>query len=106
MSKKKTQKTEVIETPVVETVEIAPNVVAEVKKKPGRPVVENSARQMRLSARAARFSNGEVKKGRPVVENSARQMRLAAQAARIASGAVVRRGRPKVEKQVTDEVTA
>lgn len=103
MSKKKTQ-TQIEETVVM--VQENFNVEAEVKKKPGRPVVENSARQMRLSARAARFSNGEVKKGRPVVENSARQMRLAAQAARIASGAVVRRGRPKVEKQVTDEVTA
>ncbi len=33
-------------------------------------------------------------KGRPVVEGSARQARLAARAARVAAGGTVKRGRP------------
>ena len=69
----------------------------------GRPVVENSARQMRLAARAARVAaGGEVKRGRPAVQTSARQAKLAAQAARIAAGETIKRGRPKVEKVATE----
>ena len=67
----------------------------------GRPVVENSARQMRLAARAARVAEGgEVRRGRPTVANSARQAKLAVQAAKIAAGEVIKRGRPKMEKAV------
>ncbi len=77
--------------------------IVETVKSKGRPVVENSARQMRLAARAARVAaGGEVKRGRPAVQTSARQAKLAAQAARIAAGEVIRRGRPKVEKVVTE----
>jgi hypothetical protein len=69
----------------------------------GRPVVENSARQMRLAARAARVAaGGEVKRGRPAVETSARQAKLAAQAAKIAAGESIKRGRPKAEKVATE----
>jgi hypothetical protein len=76
-------------------------VVAEVVKQKGRPVVENSARQMRLAARAARVAEGgEVRRGRPTVANSARQAKLAVQAAKIAAGEVIKRGRPKMEKAV------
>ena len=76
-------------------------VVAEVVKQKGRPVVENSARQMRLAARAARVAEGgEVRRGRPTVANSARQAKLAVQAAKIAAGGVIKRGRPKMEKAV------
>ena len=82
----------------VETVE-----TVEVVKSKGRPVVENSARQMRLAARAARVAaGGEVKRGRPAVETSARQAKLAAQAARVAAGETIKRGRPKVEKVATE----
>ena len=63
----------------------------------GRPVVENSARQMRLAARAARIAEGgEVRKGRPSNPNSARQQRLATRV----EGVAVKRGRPKMEKVV------
>jgi len=65
-------------------------------KSKGRPVVENSARQMRLAARAIRVAaGGEVKRGRPSNPESARQQRLAVRA----SGVTVKRGRPKMEKQ-------
>ena len=78
-------------------------VVAEVVKQKGRPVVENSARQMRLAARAARVAaGGEVKRGRPAVQTSARQAKLAAQAAKIAAGESIKRGRPKAEKVATE----
>lgn len=71
-------------------------------KSKGRPVIENSARQMRLAARAARVAaGGEVRKGRPSNPDSARQQRLANRA----SG-VVKRGRPKMEKVATTEVAA
>ena len=77
----------------------------ETKKSKGRPTVEGSARQARLSARAARVAaGGEVKRGRPAVETSARQAKLAAQAARIAAGGSIQRGRPS--KKVTEVATA
>jgi hypothetical protein len=94
-----------VETPEVQTVEIAPNVVAEVKKKPGRPVVENSTRQIRLAARAARAqATGEVKRGRPANPNSARQAKMTARVNVLMNGGVIKRGRPKVEK--TESVAA
>ena len=65
----------------------------------GRPVVENSARQARLAARAARVAaGGSVQRGRPAVEGSARQAKLAAQAARVAAGGTIKRGRPATKK--------
>jgi hypothetical protein len=63
--------------------------------KRGRPTVGTSARQARLTARAARVAaGGEVKRGRPASDGSARQAKLAAQAARIAAGETIKRGRP------------
>jgi hypothetical protein len=67
-------------------------------KSKGRPTVEGSARQARLTARAARVAaGGEVKKGRPSNPDSARQQRLANRV----DGAAVKRGRPKMEKAET-----
>ncbi len=46
-----------------------------------------------------------MKKGRPVVEGSARQARLAARAARVvANGGTVKRGRPSKPKAEVDQV--
>ena len=46
-----------------------------------------------------------MKKGRPVVEGSARQARLAARAARVAAnGGTVKRGRPSKPKAEVDQV--
>lgn len=80
----------------------------EVVKSKGRPVVENSARQMRLAARAARVAaGGEVKRGRPAVATSARQAKLQAKAAKIEAGMTIKRGRPKTEKaEAATEVAA
>ena len=73
--------------------------------KRGRPVVANSARQAKLSARAERVANGgAVERGRPSNPNSKRQARLAAQEARKAAGITIKAGRPKVVK--TEEVVA
>lgn len=77
-----------VTTPVAES--------AEVKNKPGRPVMEGSKRQQKLAERAAKEAAGEtVKRGRPAVEGSKRQERLAKQAERKASGAEIKPGRPK-----------
>jgi exonuclease VII small subunit len=65
--------------------------VVEVKQL-GRPVNENSARQLRLKELELKRSNGELKRGRPVVENSERQLRLAKQAINKANG--IGQGRP------------
>lgn len=70
--------------------------------KRGRPVVETSARQAKLSARAERVAaGGSISRGRPSNPNSKRQARLNAQAERKAAGIEVKVGRPKVVK--TDE---
>ena len=88
----------------IQTVETIETVV----KQKGRPVVENSARQMRLAARAARVAaGGEVRRGRPVVAESARQAKLQAMAAKIEAGIIIKRGRPKMQKaEVATEVAA
>ena len=98
----------------------------------GRPVNENSVRQIRLKELELKRSNGELKRGRPVNTtserqlrlkiqainktlgigqgrpvnlNSARQIRLAElEAKKIANGGVIKRGRPVTI--VTDEVAA
>ena len=50
----------------------------EVVKQKGRPINENSPRQLRLKQQEERKLQGiELKKGRPVSENSNRQQRLA-----------------------------
>ena len=67
--------------------------------KRGRPTVNGSARQARLSARAARVAaGGEVKRGRPANQNSARQAKLAIKAAKIAAGESIKRGRPSIKQ--------
>jgi hypothetical protein len=64
--------------------------------KRGRPVINNSARQAKLAARAARVeAGGSIERGRPSNPNSKRQARLAAQAARKAAGIDIKVGRPK-----------
>ena len=80
-------------------VEVANN---EVKVK-GRPVNVNSARQKRLAELAAKREAGELKRGRPIIEGSERQKRLAEQAARKeANGGIVKRGRPKMNKEASE----
>jgi len=70
--------------------------------KRGRPVIENSARQAKLAARAERVANGgSVERGRPANPNSKRQARLAAQEARKAAGVEIKVGRPKTVKADT-----
>lgn len=111
---KKTKKTEVAEavaeTPAIETPTatetVTPVVVAEekAKGKPGRPIIEGSARQLRLQARAEKLANGgAVKRGRPAVEGSARQLRLQARAEKLAQGLEIKPGRPKMIKVETKE---
>jgi hypothetical protein len=51
------------------------SVTTETKQK-GRPVNVNSERQKRLAELEAKREAGELRKGRPVVEGSARQIRL------------------------------
>ena len=67
------------------------------KNPKGRPVVENSARQARLAARAARVAaGGEVKRGRPSNPNSARQTKLVNKAMAEANGVTIKIGRAHV----------
>ena len=60
--------------------------------KRGRPVDENSVRQLRLNELEAKRANGELKLGRPVDMSSPRQVRLAIQASNKANG--IGQGRP------------
>lgn len=72
----------------------------------GRPVDPNSERQKRLAELDAKRKNGELKRGRPVVEDSARQKRLAEMEARkAANGGTVKRGRPKMIKTETEQIS-
>ena len=70
----------------------------EQKRKPGRPVVEGSARQLKLAAQQVRaqLNGGVAKRGRPVVADSERQKRLAERESKLAAGIEIKRGRPKV----------
>ena len=71
----------------------------------GRPVNPNSERQKRLAELESIRVNGELKLGRPVNKNSARQKRLAElEAKRIANGGVIKRGRPAQVKLDNNEV--
>jgi hypothetical protein len=82
-----------------ETVTTVVTTVANESKRRGRPVVENSARQMKLAVVAAKINSGEtISRGRPSNPNSARQARLMAQEARKAAGIEVKVGRPKMAK--------
>lgn len=74
-------------------------VVAEATKetaKRGRPVIEGSARQAKLAAKAEKLAKGEtISRGRPSNPTSKRQARLMAQELRKAAGLEVKVGRPK-----------
>jgi len=62
----------------------------------GRKTNPNSARQIKLAAKAAAIANGtSIKPGRAADPNSARQQKLAAKAAAIAAGIEITKGRPK-----------
>jgi hypothetical protein len=64
--------------------------------KRGRPVVGESARQIKLAERAARVAaGGSIERGRPANPTSKRQARMSAQAARAAAGIAITVGRPK-----------
>jgi hypothetical protein len=77
--------------------ETTTNATATAKR--GRPVINNSARQAKLTARAERVAaGGSVERGRPSNPTSKRQARLAAQAARAAAGVAIKVGRPKAAK--------
>jgi hypothetical protein len=71
----------------------------------GRPIVSNSARQVRLEIRAQKVVSGlSISRGRPTDTQSARQVRLAEKAAKIAAGIEIKRGAPKKVK--AEEVKA
>ena len=61
-------------------------------KKLGRPVNENSVRQLRLKELASKKAAGTLVKGRPVNTSSERQLRLKTQALNKANG--IGQGRP------------
>jgi hypothetical protein len=83
--------------------ETTTNATATAKR--GRPVINNSARQAKLAARAERVAaGGSVERGRPSNPTSKRQARLSAQAARAAAGVAIKVGRPKAVK--TEAVAA
>jgi hypothetical protein len=65
-------------------------------KKLGRPVNENSVRQLRLKELEEKKINGELKKGRPVNENSKRQQRIKELEERKLNG-TFKLGRPKMK---------
>ena len=73
--------------------------------KKGRPVKEDSVRQLKLKELENKKLNGEIKKGRPVNENSERQKRLKELESKRELG-LVKRGRPKkVVEEVVEEGT-
>ena len=69
----------------------------------GRPVSEDSARQLKLKELEAKRANGELKLGRAVDPTSKRQLRLKDLEARRASGDL-KRGRPAKSKDVVNDV--
>ena len=77
------------------------NQTTEVKvEKRGRPIVEGSARQLRLAKLEEKKANGiEIKRGRPTDTSSARQQRLALRQEMIDQGKEIKRGRPKMIKE-------
>jgi hypothetical protein len=95
MSKKKVQ---VVETTEVVVIENLVEAVVTEKRKPGRPVVEGSKRQLDLAAKMNRvqLNGGIVKRGRPIVGESKRQQRMAEREAKLEAGIEIKRGRPKM----------
>ena len=74
------------------------------KRKPGRPTVEGSARQVRLAALEQRKeeNHGYVRLGRPVNPDSPRQQRLGELMEKRAAG-LAKRGRPKMSEDAKAE---
>ena len=60
----------------------------------GRPVNENSARQIRLKEIQAKREAGLIKRGRPAVPGSANQMKMYERNFKIQQGMELKRGRP------------
>ena len=60
----------------------------------GRPVNENSARQIRLKEIQAKREAGLIKRGRPAVPGSANQMKMNERNFKIQQGMELKRGRP------------
>jgi len=60
----------------------------------GRPVNENSARQIRLKEIQAKREAGLIKRGRPAVPGSANQMKMYERNFKIQQGVELKRGRP------------
>lgn len=83
------------EVPATEQTTVAPTVTVTEKKAPGRPINPNSVRQQKLALKGT----NPGKKGRPIVEGSARQIRLAEMNAKREAG-LLKRGRPKMDPAV------
>ena len=83
--------------------ELNAKIEAGVTIKKGRPVVEDSVRQLKLKELEKKRANGELKLGRRVDESSARQLRLKDLEARRANGEL-KRGRPAKSKDVVNDV--
>jgi len=63
-------------------------------KQLGRPVNENSVRQIRLKEIAEKRAQGLIKRGRPANENSKNAAKVKARQEKLAAGIVLKRGRP------------
>ena len=83
--------------------ELNAKIEAGVTIKKGRPVVEDSVRQLKLKELETKRANGELKLGRRIDESSVRQLRLKDLEARRANGEL-RRGRPSKSKDVVNDV--
>jgi len=107
MSKKKQkQETMTVETETVVIENVTEATVTTTKRR-GRPVVENSNRQLVLAAKAARAeqNGGIVKRGRPTMNESARQQKIQERLNKLAAGIEIKRGRPKMIK-IEEKVVA
>jgi hypothetical protein len=63
-------------------------------KQLGRPVNENSVRQIKLKEIAEKRAAGLIKRGRPTNENSKNAAKTKARQEKLAAGIVLKRGRP------------
>jgi len=73
------------------------NISKGIQASKGRPVVEGSARQIRLTELESKRVDGEIKRGREINPNSARQLRLKDLEERSLNG-TLKRGRPAKQK--------